>query len=680
MIICLLLILLLLCLPIETKAIPSLRVPMTVTQSDGTTMQVMLVGDEHCHYYLTSDNIPVMRGDDGNFYYIEMRDSKVMSTDVMAHEKNIRDNSEQQLCLRIQKEGCTSQLTKIARLEREKVNINRSESKSPRKATLDEPQTYTGKKKGLVILVEFPNLSMSSENINDIMADRFNKQGYNQDGHIGSVHDYFFDQSYGKFDLTFDVVGPVMATEDYGYYGRNSEIYGQDANARELIREACQAVDDHVNFADYDWDNDGTVEQVFVVYAGYGEHSGAPANTIWPHKYHLAKELKLDGVNIWTYACSSELAGNSGKTLSGIGVACHEFSHCLGLPDLYDVDYGGGFGMSDWDLMSSGSHSGPYRNAEVPYGYSAYERWFCGWLNLTEITELQHIEGLEDVAKSPKAYIVRNKGYEDEYYILENHQANRWYSYLGSNEAGHGMLITHVDYDKEAWNYNDVNIIVDHQRLTIIPADNSYGTSINGLMGDTYPGTANVTCLDNYSHIGAGGNLYNMNSDGTYNMNISLFNINEQDGLVSFDAAVGDIKPIASEDVRIDAEGFWAEWTEVAAAESYTLEYRIMYSLLPPKFVTRRVEDLTTTSHYIPWEGQPININYKIKANIDTFETPWSNTVVVKYKDVTGINGVLADDEQVEHYTVTGMRCHGSMKGMTVERYKNGGTRKYFKK
>lgn len=127
-----------------------------------------------------------------------------------------------------------------------------------------------------------------------------------------------------------------------------------------MIIEACQLVDDKVNFKDYDWDGDGEVDQVFVIYAGYGEHAGAPSNTIWPHESSLGnRSIMLDGVRINTYACSSELNGNSGQVMAGIGTPCHEFSHCLGFPDLYDTDYSGAFGMSYWDVMNSGSHSGP---------------------------------------------------------------------------------------------------------------------------------------------------------------------------------------------------------------------------------------------------------------------------------------------------------------------------------
>lgn len=668
----------LLCLPTETNAVPALPKTITVTQSDGSMLQVTLVGDEYCHYYVTSDNIPVVRDEKGNFSYMQIKDSKLTSTGVMAHEHLQRSVYEQQLCQQYAS-STIHHLRMLAKTAREENNVFNSKSQKTMKVSL-EPQTYTGSKKGLVILVEFPNLPMAYDDINNRITEMFNEPGYNKNNHIGSVHDYFLDQSYGKFNLNFDIVGPFLSTEDYGYYGRNSEIYGGDVNVRELIREACLAADPYVNYSDYDWDNDGTVDQVFIIYAGYGEHAGAPANTIWPHKSILTNQLTLDGVNISTYACSSELSGTSGNTLSGIGVACHEFSHCLGLPDLYDVNYNGGFGMDYWDVMNSGSHSGPKGNAEVPYGYSAYERWFCGWMDLNKITESGHIEELANLAESPSAYIVRNKGNNDEYYILENHQADRWYSYLGNNKAGHGMLITHIDYDPKAWRNNNVNTRLDHQRVTIIPADNKYDHSIRGLLGDPFPGTSDVTYLDNNTHINAGGHLYNVNSDGTYNMNIALSDITEQNGLISFYVSMGDIKPIAMDEVERDADGFWAEWTKIDQAESYTIDYSIVFSLIPLNIVNRQVENISTTRYHIPWEGKPLNINYKVKANIPAQETPWSNTATIKYKEETGINDILAEDIQNERYTLTGIKCLEKAKGVTLIRYKNGKTKKYFEK
>ena len=157
----------------------------------------------------------------------------------------------------------------------------------------------------------------------------------------GSVRDYFRAQSYGQFAPEFDVVGPLTAANDMAYYGRHSGN-NNDSHVPELVWEACLQADPLVNFADYDWNGDGEADLVYMVYAGYSEAQGAAPETIWPQKWYLTmyQSLQLDGVTIDGYACSSELRGTSGSELDGIGTACHEFSHCLGLPDTYDMIHG----------------------------------------------------------------------------------------------------------------------------------------------------------------------------------------------------------------------------------------------------------------------------------------------------------------------------------------------------
>ena len=196
------------------------------------------------------------------------------------------------------------------------------------------------------------------------------------------------------------------------YYGSN-DSFGNDAHAYEMVIEACQQIDDEVNFADYDWNGDGVVEQVFVVYAGYGEnYAGSPSNTIWPHEWDLesasGSTLQLDDVTINVYACAAELCGSSGTAMNGIGCSAHEFSHCLGYPDFYDTTYSGGIGMSKFDVLCSGSYGGPQNRGEVPCGFTAYERWMAGWLEPIELEHPDDIKDMPALNDEPVAYIIFN--------------------------------------------------------------------------------------------------------------------------------------------------------------------------------------------------------------------------------------------------------------------------------
>ena len=577
-------------------AIPARPVLITKVQSDGTSLKIFLRGDERYHFTTTSDNMPIVEGYNGNFYYAINKGGSIECSKILAHNENERSHEEieyvnrnQNLLIELieaQRNSKTSQ--DIHDIKAKRANTTRS---------VGQRTTYHGEKRGLVILVNFSNLTMVTDNAHNEFYLQFNQVGYNHNNHIGSVHDYFYDQSYGTFDLSFDVVGPVTVSRQYSYYGANSpKNSNTDLHVGQMISEACKLADNEVNYADYDWDGDGEVDQVYVIYAGYGEASGAPANTIWPHEYSLTGcaysgdgdgPITLDGVKIDTYACSCELAGYSGKTMMGIGTACHEFSHCLGLPDFYDVKYNGGFGMESWDIMDSGGYNGPDRNGEVPCGYTAYERWFAGWLSFTELNEMERIKDMPDLGTAPMSYIIYNNSNHDEYFTLENRQNTRWFEYVNTSRNCHGLLITHVDYSARAWLTNSVNTNSEHQRMSIVPADNDYGFYYNDgvneryvpsneeLEGDLFPGSCGITEFTNISHINVGGRLFNQNDDGTFYLNKPITNIKEAaDGLISFDFMGGIYVPkphSVSAEVE-ESNAFAVHWDIDGEVDSFEIE------------------------------------------------------------------------------------------------------------
>ena len=577
------------------NAIPARPIPLTITQRDGTCLNVYIKGDEWFHFSTTSDDMPVVQGADNQYYYAIRKGDNLICSDILAHNRNERSEKE--------KDYINQNKTLIIDFIERRLGANDSRidpSFRSRRGSasrgVGKRITYQGKRKGLVILVNFSNLSMVTENAHYEFSQQFNKIGYNKNNHIGSVRDYFYDQSYGLFDLSFDVVGPVSVSKEYSYYGANSSWNSRsDIHVGQMISEACKLADNEVNYADYDWDGDGEVDQVYVIYAGYGEASGAPANTIWPHEFSLTGcayngdgdgPLTLDGVKIDTYACSCELAGYTGKTMMGIGTACHEFSHCLGLPDFYDVKYNGGFGMESWDIMDSGGYNGPDRNGEVPCGYTAYERWFAGWLTFTELNEMERIKEMPDLGTSPMSYIIYNNSNHDEYFTLENRQNSRWFEYVNTSRNCHGLLITHIDYSARAWLTNSVNTNSEHQRMSIIPADNDFGFYYNDgfneryipsneeLEGDLFPGSCGIKEFTNTSHINVGGRLFNQNDDGTFYLNKPITNIKENNGLISFDFMGGIYvpKPHSVSASSEEANEFVVSWDVDEEVDSYEIE------------------------------------------------------------------------------------------------------------
>lgn len=493
-------------------AVPAKKnVSRTVVLSDGSEVVVVLKGDEYSRWWETEDGIAVTIDEDG------------VATVISDSE--------------LEERQANGAKRKAARNEARGRRLAKAKDAGKSNAG------YTGEKKGLVILVNFANATFSSDTPQEDFDRQFNEEGYSENNHIGSVSDYFRDQSYGAFNLSFDVVGPVTVSQNYSYYGQNDNS-GNDRYPCTLVIEACDSIDSVVDFSDYDWDGDGEVDQVFLVYAGYGENAGAASSTIWPHEWNLADgstyykdgsgAQTYDGVTVDTYAMTCELAGYSGTTVAGIGTACHEFSHCLGFPDFYDTSYSGGWGMDAWDLLDSGSYNGPGYNGEVPAGYTSYERWVAGWLEPTVITEDTEVTAMQPLNDVAEAYILYNDGNTNEYYMLEHRQASDWFGYLNSYTAPSGMLILHVDYNETAWKNNLPNDDADHQRMTIFQANNELGTyrsyyyslTNEQYQGHLYPYEENDSLTCNSTPAAT---LYNKNASGAAYMPIGIYGITLND-------------------------------------------------------------------------------------------------------------------------------------------------------
>lgn len=484
----------------------------TISLTDGTQVKVQLVGDEFMHYYQSEDGTRYLY-DAASATYQVYSDSQFSNSRRKAVARRAKANNR--------------------RAVRRKANVT---------------NIFQGTKKGLIILAQFTDSKFQSGHDRALYNKIANAENYTDNGFKGSVKDYFKAQSAGQFELDFDVVGICQLKNPCSYYGGNDAYTGDDLHAGEMVAEACQwAATQGVDFSKYDWDGDGEVDQVFVLYAGKGEANGGAVSTVWPHEYALSysdygKSLSLSGVIVDTYACSAELNGY-GK-LDGIGTFCHEFSHCMGFPDLYDTGYSGWFGMGDYDLMCAGNYNG---DGKCPAGYSAYEKHECGWLTYQDVTNIEedlNVAGLKAISEDGGAYVLKNKAHEDEYYIVENRLNTGWDAYLPSE----GVMITHVDYDANIWLYNTPNApgeyydehdnvyANDHQRLTIFRAGRS--TSDDGDTSDLYPYNTNNNLT---AESNPAATLYNKNSDGTKYMHVDIKDIKvASDGTASLTFSKAD--------------------------------------------------------------------------------------------------------------------------------------------
>ena len=547
-------------------------------QPDGTTLLVRIQGDENYHFVTSSDGFLLQKDKKGYFCYVDydMKTGKRTVTRQRAHNIDERTDAEKQVLARL----TASQTANVDFFKRNRVVRKAPATTLARKVVA--PRRVLGKKaevkesQYLVILVNFQD-SVMRHTQSDF--DRWlNEPGYSVNGGTGSVKDYYRDNSNGQFIPNFQVVGPYTLSKPTAYYGGNTGDSGTDTNPRDMVREALElARRDHpeLDFAQFDNDGDGEMDNCYVIYAGYSEASTANPDDIWPHSWNFTTadadgvipvKPEYDGIKVNNYSCSAELVGMPGSpaipSMDGIGTFTHEFGHVLGLKDMYDTDdtdNGVGIDPGDYSLYASGSYNNESR---TPPCLMAFERMQMGWMKEGEdIVELKNPEdvSLESIASNKARFINAQPGRQPgtgmEWFIVENRQQTGWDKYI----PAHGMLITHYDYTKEMqdawWDINGPNNVASHRCLYIVPADGIDDS--NTRSGDTFPGsTANTSFTDNTTP-----NSRNWNNEA---LGVPITNINEGDGIVRFQVSGGTsrwntIKTLEPEDIRDKSATFRAD-------------------------------------------------------------------------------------------------------------------------
>ena len=509
---------------------PAYQGTKRVTQPDGTTVTIRLVGDEYLHYNVSADGYSLVRCDDGSYVYAQMNDEgELEPTDLLAHDANERTLAERNYLEAVGKlvPRPSEQMVQMRRQNR----IQRARTLSQNRAALYDYSAF----KGLVILVEYNDCSFRYNNYAEIMEEMINGDNYTGNNRTnmpsygiyctGSIRDYYRDNSNGIFVPTFDVVGPVKVNR--------SQYYAQGwKNATQLMIDACTAADSKVDFSDYDVDGDGMVDMIYFIFAGLGSYiQGNDSRLLWPHQSDLSygHTVNKDGVMLGRYACSNELFGStSWSVLEGIGTMTHEFTHVLGLPDLYDTDNqfdGDCVTPHEWSVMANGAD---LNYGRTPCGLSLFERTALGFTTPQEISD-EGSFSLEAIQESNTGYHLSTPVKKESFYI-ENRQKTKWDSAL----PGHGMLIFRVDStNTAAWEYyNTVNDNPEHPYYELIRAggvksDGYYAATATA--SDPFPGTQKVKTINNETSP-------NLKTWAGKNNNFGLRNIREtSEGIICFD-------------------------------------------------------------------------------------------------------------------------------------------------
>ena len=551
---------------------PAYRGTTKVTQPDGSSVTIRLVGDEYLHYNTTDDGYSLVRREDGAYVYAQMNDEgQLEPTALLAHDVGERTVAERNYVESVGR--LKPQMTELAREIHRQNQRQRARMLSQSRANLYDYSKF----RGLVILVEYNDCPFRYSNYGELMNDMINADNYTGNSRTnineygmnirctGSIRDYYRDNSDGMFVPTFDVVGPVSINRSQ-YYVNSSR------NAAQLMIDACTAADSQVNFRDYDVNNDGTVDMIYFIFSGLGAYiQGNDSRLLWPHQSDISwsRNVRKDGVYLGRYACSTELFGTTDwSVLEGIGTMVHEFSHVLGLPDFYDTD---NMNNSDcvnpdsWSVMANGG-DGNY--GRTPCGFSLFERYALGFATPQLITDAGTFS-LDALHSSNRGYRLNTPVQKESFYI-ENRQKTKWDSAL----PGHGMLIFRVDStNSAAWEYyNTVNDDPSHPYYELLRAGGVKSVDGNvsvGAASDPFPGTKRVTTINNET-------TPSLKTWAGKPNPLALRNIREDGGVISFEAYhVSVLTSIAfgSENYRLTV-GAKLQLTTVQEPESATCTLR----------------------------------------------------------------------------------------------------------
>ena len=534
----------------------------TVTQPDGSTLQIGLRGDEFAHCFVTTDNVPVIQDKDGCWCFAMVTpEGEPCASMIPAADPEKRNSIQTAFvdAFNIELVG-NAIFARALNAPRSRAKAAASQAESSKGVGLFEEVCFPsdGERHALVILLQYSDIKFTVNNAGDYFDRFLNEEGFSDNKATGSVRDFYIKGSGGNFTPHFDVYGPVTLSNRRSYYGGN-DAWGSDLRPCQMVKEACEKLDDEINFADYDLDGDGYVDNVYVIYAGQGEADYGSAETIWPHRWSLSADgvsCTLDGKRIENYGCCNEWAD---ERVAGIGTFCHEFGHVMGLPDLYATTYNNATKLTpgSWSVMDYG----PYLNdGHTPPTFSAFERNALGWIDLKELGDAETVT-LENIHDSNTACIIPT-GDPNEFFLLENRQQTGWDKYL----PGHGMLIWHIDYDTKTWNSNAVNNTANHQRVDIEEANGlSDNTDDNYMAGYTFPGTSRVTEFTANTKPA----LKTWDGNG---VDMPITGITEStNGLITFDVCGGpqDLDTPVVTVSGVTCSSFVLTWEAVRGAEAY---------------------------------------------------------------------------------------------------------------
>ncbi len=598
-----------------------------IVQPDGTEIMARLIGDENHHVWLSEDGYPLVMVADTWYFGSVNSDGLLVPSGFKACDRSVMDKETAKFLDSLDKEDMMMQLSRRAADVRKAV-LHLPKQKG---VGLFPNATYPtkGNPKALVLLVEVSDTPMQLENPSTYFKGLLNDRGFSQWNATGSARDFFETSSNGQFKPDFDVYGPVKLPHECAYYGGNNE-FGSDLRPYQMLIDACTQLDSQIDFSVYDCDSDGFIDNVFIFYAGRGEASGGAPETIWPHAGYVEsmcpcqEQHKFDGVRLDRYACTNEWG--EGRP-DGIGTFVHEFSHVLGLPDLYATSYTGAFTPGAWSTMDVG----PYNNdGRTPPYLTAFERYALGWIEPTDISESMDV-ALRPISENCAAIIPTSR--PEEFFLFENRQQSGWDKYI----PGHGMLVWHVDYNANIWRQNIVNNDNVHQYVDIEEADDKKSEETRS--GDSFPGVSGKDSFTDDTYP-------SMRQWNGRKLECPVTEIRENDGLITFKVKGGGMLDVPRPGILApEATGrqeFVARWIPAGDLKHYLSVYSKDARGKAEYVKDYAMRDVTGTDRYQVENLEPEKIYYYTVRCVDG----------VRLGDTSEEAAVFTGADALTHFTV----------------------------
>ena len=116
----------------------------------------------------------------------------------------------------------------------------------------------------------------------------------------------------------------------------STDYQDESGSFEKLAMEVLAALDGEIDYRDYDSDGDGYLD-AFVLNIAQGDQDPYwfGCQTYWNEN----PEFAVDGVRPFNYIINDAQPDADGWSMDYyVSVLCHEFGHCLGLPDYYYLD------------------------------------------------------------------------------------------------------------------------------------------------------------------------------------------------------------------------------------------------------------------------------------------------------------------------------------------------------